>query len=202
MPIANKTQKFDAVLITACGYESWPGSFIARLTPSFSTKQCANPASKTLVSEFTGTNKHTWETPLLPQKNKLHPLFTQCWVLWEAEQGNLSLNQKHTSLETFFTSKSCAWEIVLEKIVSTPNLMTCTVSSTTNVSFININISVKIYQFFKCKVFKCFKTLPVSMTIASMANDHEAILVIPLWTWNTIYNTSWSGSRCTDACVN
>ncbi len=57
----------------------------------------------------TFVNKHTHETPLLPRKNKLHPLFTERGVLWEAEQGYLShTTKKHTSLETFFPSESRA----------------------------------------------------------------------------------------------
>ncbi len=44
-PIENKTQTFDAVSLTVCSSESWPGSFIAGTAPSFSIKRCANPAS-------------------------------------------------------------------------------------------------------------------------------------------------------------
>ncbi len=41
--------------------------------PSFSIKRCANPASNwALLIKRSSTN--TWETPLLPRKNKLYPL--------------------------------------------------------------------------------------------------------------------------------
>ncbi len=57
----------------------------------------------------TFVNKHTWETPLLPRKNKLHPLFN-AGFFGKLKVIRLSFphNQKHTSLETFFLSEPCA----------------------------------------------------------------------------------------------
>ncbi len=43
--IISKTHTFDVVSFTVCSSESWPGYFIAGTAPSFSNKQCANPAS-------------------------------------------------------------------------------------------------------------------------------------------------------------
>ncbi len=50
--IANKTQTFNAVLLTTCGSESWQGSFIAGTAPSFSINRCANPPSNWAYKTF------------------------------------------------------------------------------------------------------------------------------------------------------
>ncbi len=55
----------------------------------------------------TFVNKHTWETPLLPRKNKLHPLFT-AGFFGKLNKVIFPSQPKHTSLETLFPSKSRA----------------------------------------------------------------------------------------------
>ncbi len=40
-----KKQTFDAISLTVCSSESWPGSFTAETALSFSIKRCVNPAS-------------------------------------------------------------------------------------------------------------------------------------------------------------
>ncbi len=45
MHIGTQAETFDAVSLTICSSESWPGSFIAGNAPSFSIKRCVNPVS-------------------------------------------------------------------------------------------------------------------------------------------------------------
>ncbi len=71
-PIANKTETFDAVSLTICSSESWPGSLISGTAPSFNIKRCANPASNwALFIKHSSTN--TLEKLAAPKKtNCIH----------------------------------------------------------------------------------------------------------------------------------
>ncbi len=72
-PIANKTQTFDAVSLTICSSESWPGSFIAGTAPSFSIKPCANPASNWALFIKRSSTKHLRNSIAAPEKtNYIH----------------------------------------------------------------------------------------------------------------------------------
>ncbi len=96
-PIANKTQTFDAVSLTICSSESWPGSFIAGTAPSFSIKRCANPASNWAVF-IKRSSQNTWETPLLPRKTNYIHCSRNGGFFWEVEQGYIFLTTKNTLL--------------------------------------------------------------------------------------------------------
>ncbi len=70
-PIANKTQTFDAVSLTICSSESWPGSFIAGTAPSFSIKPCANPASNWALFIKRSSTKHLRNSIAAPEKQTI-----------------------------------------------------------------------------------------------------------------------------------
>ncbi len=70
-PIANKTQTFDAVSLTICSSESWPGSFIAGTAPSFSIKRCANPASNWALFIKRSSTKHLRNSIAAPEKQTI-----------------------------------------------------------------------------------------------------------------------------------
>ncbi len=53
------TLTFDAISLTICSSESWPGSFIAGTAPSFSNKECANPASNWALFVKRGSSTNT-----------------------------------------------------------------------------------------------------------------------------------------------
>ncbi len=70
-PIANKTETFDAVSLTICSSESWPGSFIAGTAPSFSIKRCANPASNWALFIKRSSTKHLRNSIAAPEKQTI-----------------------------------------------------------------------------------------------------------------------------------
>ncbi len=70
-PIANKTQTFNAVSLTICSSESWPGSFIAGTAPSFSIKRCANPVSNWALFIKRSSTKHLRNSIAAPEKQTI-----------------------------------------------------------------------------------------------------------------------------------
>ncbi len=99
-------QTFDAVSLTICRSESWPGSFIAGTAPSFSIKRCANTASNwALFIKHSSTNTLEKLSFCPGKTNRIHCLRK---LLREAEHGYLSLTTKNTLHHTFFPSESCA----------------------------------------------------------------------------------------------
>ncbi len=107
-PFANKTETFDAVSLTICSSESWPGSFIAGTAPSFSIKRCANPASNWALFIKRSSTNTLAKLHRCPGKTNCIHCLRNAGFFWEAEQGYLSLTSKNTSLETFFPSESRA----------------------------------------------------------------------------------------------
>ncbi len=96
--IANKTQTFDAVSLTICSSESWPGSFIAGTAPSFSIKWCANPASNWALFIKRSLKKHLRKLHCCPGKTNYVHCSRNGGFFWEAEQGYLFLTTKNTLL--------------------------------------------------------------------------------------------------------
>ncbi len=64
-------QSFDAVSLTICSSESWPGSFIAGTAPSFSIKRCANPASNWALFIKRSSTKHLRNSIAAPEKQTI-----------------------------------------------------------------------------------------------------------------------------------
>ncbi len=64
-------QSFDAVSLTICSSESWPGSFIAGTAPSFSIKPCANPASNWALFIKRSSTKHLRNSIAAPEKQTI-----------------------------------------------------------------------------------------------------------------------------------
>ncbi len=100
-PIANKTETFDAVSLTVCSSESWPGSFIAETAPSFSIKWCANPAQP----------KTHFFRDILPER-------VPCSAAeWSALMGALSLSLVDACTGAFFREK-CPYKEFHRRYVS------------------------------------------------------------------------------------
>ncbi len=108
MTIANKTQTFDAVSLTICSSESWPGSFIAGTAPSFSIKPCANPASNWALFIQRSSTKHLRNSIAAPEKQTISTVHVTLGSFGKLNKVIFPSQPKHTSLETFFPSESRA----------------------------------------------------------------------------------------------
>ncbi len=100
VPIANKTQTFNAASLTVCSSKSWLGSFIAGTASYFSIKRCANPAS----NWATLTKLHCCP----PKKQTASTVYVMLGFLGSWTRLSLPYNQKHSSLVTYFPIKSLA----------------------------------------------------------------------------------------------
>ncbi len=79
VPIATKTEQFDAVSLTVCSSESWPGSFIAGTAPSFSIKWCSNPALNWPCLYNVHQQTHLKNSVAVPEKLIVSTVYVTLW---------------------------------------------------------------------------------------------------------------------------
>ncbi len=108
VPIANKIQSFDAVSLTVCSSESWPGSFIAETAPSFSIKRYANTVLIWALFKKLSSTNTIEKLRCSPEKQTASTFYITLGSSGSWTRFSFPHNQKHTSLETFFPSESRA----------------------------------------------------------------------------------------------
>ncbi len=107
-PIANQTPIFDAISLTICSSESWPGSFIAGPTPSFSIKQFANPTSNWVLFIKRSSTYTLVKLHCCPEKQTASTVHVTLCSSGSWTRLFFPYNQIHTYLGRFFSSKSRA----------------------------------------------------------------------------------------------
>ncbi len=106
-------QTFDAVSITGCSSKSWLGSFIAGTAPSFSIKQCANPASNWALFIKRSSTNTLAKLHCCPEKQTASTVHVTLVSSGSWTRLYFPYNQKHTSLETFFPCSAAEWSALM-----------------------------------------------------------------------------------------